>query len=398
MQGNGELRLLRATLNKYRLQNFIVPLKSVNFFEGKLNIFGNYRIKNRGSFESFFGKVKEGTVYRYKDPFGCKYIYFIMPGENDFVFLIGPFLTKAYTTEKVMEIAEKYSIDATSLSDIEDYLKSLPIVPESHYIFGMVEAYCELIWGDSFSVFDMQLEESYVLPQRNEEEEHTNTLFAYDFIEKRYSLESELMESVSKGQLHKAELLFSSIGDSSFEKRLSDPIRNLKNYCIIMNTLLRKAAQNGGVHPYYLDKQSGSFALKIENANSVAGIRELMGDMYRSYCMLVKKHATAKFSSPVAKTISIIDSDLSAPLSLSYLASTQGVSPSYLSSIFKKETGQTVTEHINSKRMEKAKGLLRSTHLQVQTVSQHCGILDVQYFTKLFKKYTGMTPLEYRKN
>ena len=46
--------------------------------------------------------------------------------------------------------------------------------------------------------------------------------------------------------------------------------------------------------------------------------------------------------------------------------------------------------------MNYAEYLLSSTSLQIQTVALHCGILDVHYFTKLFKKHTGKTPTEFR--
>lgn len=75
----------------------------------------------------------------------------------------------------------------------------------------------------------------------------------------------------------------------------------------------------------------------------------------------------------------------------------QNISSAYLSSIFKKETGQTVTEYVTVKRIEMAKRLLSNTNLQIQTVAQHCGILDVHYFSKLFKKHTGLTLKDYRK-
>jgi YesN/AraC family two-component response regulator len=94
----------------------------------------------------------------------------------------------------------------------------------------------------------------------------------------------------------------------------------------------------------------------------------------------------------------IIDSDLSAELSLHPLAAHQGISDGYLSMIFKKETGKTVSEYIREKRIQHAMHLLSTTHLQIQTIALHCGIMDVQYFSKIFKKQTGKTPLEYRKS
>ena len=79
------------------------------------------------------------------------------------------------------------------------------------------------------------------------------------------------------------------------------------------------------------------------------------------------------------------------------LPSETGISAGYLSAVFKKEMGKTLTDYVKEKRMQKARKLLETTHLQIQTVAGHCGIMDVQYFSKMFKKETGMTPQEYRK-
>ena len=96
------------------------------------------------------------------------------------------------------------------------------------------------------------------------------------------------------------------------------------------------------------------------------------------------------------KAIVFIHSDLSANLTLSILADTQNISAGYLSAVFKKETGKTVTQYITDERIKQAKHLLKTTRLQIQTIALHCGIVDVQYFSKIFKKSTGKTPKEYR--
>ena len=103
-----------------------------------------------------------------------------------------------------------------------------------------------------------------------------------------------------------------------------------------------------------------------------------------------------QYSSIVKKTILVIESDISAELSLNHLAQKQGISAGYLATIFKKETGKTVSEYIQDKRIDYAMHLLDTTHLQIQTVALHCGIMDVQYFSKIFKKKIGKTPKEYR--
>lgn len=163
-----------------------------------------------------------------------------------------------------------------------------------------------------------------------------------------------------------------------------------------MNTLLRKAAERGGVHPVYLDSASSTFAKQIEQLPRVEDASILMPEMFRTYCQLVRKHSMKDYSPLVQKAVACIEADLAGNLSLKTLSSALNISGSYLSTIFKKETGRTLTDYINRRRIEQAKHLLETTHLQVQTIAQHCGIMDVHYFSKVFKKLTSQTPKQYR--
>ena len=163
-----------------------------------------------------------------------------------------------------------------------------------------------------------------------------------------------------------------------------------------MNTLLRKAAEDGGVHPLYIDRASSGFALKIESIVDMKAIFDVMREMFSSYCRLVRRHSTGKYSVVVKNTVLMIDADISAELSLSALAESQGVTAGYLATVFKKETGKTVVAYIRERRISRAKYLLETTDLQVQTVAMHSGITDVQYFSRIFKKSTGKSPKEYR--
>ena len=96
------------------------------------------------------------------------------------------------------------------------------------------------------------------------------------------------------------------------------------------------------------------------------------------------------------KAVTYIETEPAADLHLQHLAHTLNLSAGYLSTLFHRETGKTVTEYVTHARMETAANLLRSTQLQIQTVAQHCGITDVNYFSKVFKKHFGMTMREWR--
>jgi AraC-like DNA-binding protein len=84
-------------------------------------------------------------------------------------------------------------------------------------------------------------------------------------------------------------------------------------------------------------------------------------------------------------------------LQMSQLASVAGLSTTYLSCLFRQETGSTVVDYIRNIRICKAKTLLRYADIPVTEVAWQCGYQDNSYFTREFKKASGCSPLEYRK-
>lgn len=300
-----------------------------------------------------------------------------------------------------MEVAEQFRVPAWRFSQMEEYYKNIPVVQNEIPLFSMITAFGEILWGDSaaFEVVDLNTEltgVSQVLPDGEENQGAEDMMLRMKLMETRYDYENELMEMVAQGQTHRAEVMMAGFSRRSFEQRLSDTLRNLKNYMIICNTLLRKAAERGGVHPIYLDSVSTDFAKKIEAIPNAEKGQGLIDDMVHTYSRLVRKHSTKHFSPIVQKAVACIESGLSNDLSLRALAAVLNVNASYLSALFRKETGQTLTEYVNEKRMQAGAHLLRTTRLQVQTIAQHCGISDVNYFSKIFKKQYGVTPKQFR--
>lgn len=344
--------------------------------------------------------IMSTTMYKIKDAFGLRYIYFLLPARKErTVLLIGPYVSEMPSVEWILKRLEQYGIAPGKERWLYEYFSSIPVISEGERTLDMINVLCERIWHTvSFTVVDMDAPETEH-PITQLTEQHSNldeAMISIKAIEKRYEFENELMDTVALGQVHKLGQLLTAFSEESFEARTSDRVRNSKNYLIIMNTLLRKAAERGGVHPIHIDKVSGGFARKIERIASVSEISELMAEMFRTYCQLVRSHATAGLSPVVQKTVLLIDEDLSADLSLSALAKALSVSAGYLSTVFKREMGKTVSEYVREVRVNYACHLLKSTDLQIQTVALHCGIMDVQYFSKLFKKETSMTPKEYR--
>ena len=345
-------------------------------------------------------QLEHNTIYKMTDTFLCTYLFLRLPQEERCVLLIGPYMTAQLSREQLLQEAERYCISPTRFRQLEAFYGGVPVISEESMLLSMVTAYADLIWGSSeaYTLTDMSEELTAAAPLslRSEPLSPDQALLDMQAMEQRYAYENELLKAVSQGLRHKAASMLGNLSHFAIEQRMADPVRNIKNYCIIMNTLLRKAAENGGVHPLYIDSVSSDFARRIELIGSTTAAGKMMDEMLTSYCRLVKKHALAQYSAPVRKTLACIDADLTGDLSLSALAEMQNISPGYLSTLFKKEMGQTLTDYVNSRRVEQAASMLRSGTLQVQTVAQYCGIPDVNYFSKLFKRYTGVSPKEFR--
>lgn len=83
-------------------------------------------------------------------------------------------------------------------------------------------------------------------------------------------------------------------------------------------------------------------------------------------------------------------------ISLDNIANQVHLSPSYLSRLFKKKTGENLSSYIQTMRIEQAKTLLRTTTLKTYEVGERVGISDPVYFSRIFKKLTGTKPKDYR--
>lgn len=89
--------------------------------------------------------------------------------------------------------------------------------------------------------------------------------------------------------------------------------------------------------------------------------------------------------------------NLSSDLSTSKIARELYLSSNYLSKLFRKETGKSVTEYINERRIQMAEQLLKSGTGPIQDIATHVGFYDVSYFCRQFKKITGISAQQYRK-
>ena len=196
----------------------------------------------------FLAGLAPRTVYKIGDAFRRSYLYLLLNHEGRReLLLIGPYLNKPLSDRELLEIGEKNGISPKSQRFLNESYAALPVLEETNPLFTVLDTFCERLWDTpTFAVTDGNLPTSDSPTTRSNDDGIDDTLLGMKTMEMRYQFENELMQAVTRGQIHKEAQLLAAFSEESFEHRLSDDLRNAKNYAIIMNTLLRKAAEQGG--------------------------------------------------------------------------------------------------------------------------------------------------------
>lgn len=231
----------------------------------------------------------------------------------------------------------------------------------------------------------------------------------HDIIERSYTFEEKYMLIIQNGDvsgMHKLLLDNGSLKEgndellSHIEHRLPhDRLRYRKNNCVILNTLSRTAARRGGLPSVHLHTISEKFAIMIEAATTIDYILyTLQPSIAIEYSEAVALFSTEGYSSSIKEVINYITSNLTVDITISELAERYHVSPSTLSRKFKDDTKMSISNYVNYQRIELAKYYFEKGEESITEVSYNTGYNDSSYFTKVFKRVTGILPTDYIKS
>ena len=176
-----------------------------------------------------------------------------------------------------------------------------------------------------------------------------------------------------------------------------DQLRQLRNLFIVTATLVSRAAIRGGMRQDDAFSLSDAYIQRVELLTSHSKILNLQYNMLLEFTEQVEKlrrgRHTTKLSLDVAN---YVRHHLSETISVEKMAGEFFLSRPYLSSKFRQETGQTLTDFILKEKTEEAKRLLRYSEKSLSAISAYLGFSSHGHFARVFKKYAGMTPGEYR--
>lgn len=216
-------------------------------------------------------------------------------------------------------------------------------------------------------------------------------------VELRYTASAVMTEAVKQGNLSLALRFIQRLHTIPLElMRSANTLRNAQNMCIILNTQLRHAMGDQGIHPYRLDQISGAIARQIELLKSEAAVHAYFAQILRQYCELAQEKHQQGLPAFSRLAVAYIHTHLPENLTVKAAAKAMLVNPDYLSARFRREVGIPFIAYVNRERVRQAAALLRRTELQVQQIASVVGYNHTSYFAKQFVRFQGVTPSDYR--
>lgn len=178
----------------------------------------------------------------------------------------------------------------------------------------------------------------------------------------------------------------------------SSYLRSKKNLAISSITVATRAAIDGGLHSEIAYTLSDIFIQRVEELNTPDEVAGLLENALCTFAERVSKVREQRYSKPVTACQNYIFNHLYQEISHGELAEAVKLNPNYLSVLFKKEVGLTVSEYIQKCRIEEAGNLLLNTDAPISEICSWLNFTDQSYFTKIFKKHTGVTPKQFKQN
>ena len=180
-------------------------------------------------------------------------------------------------------------------------------------------------------------------------------------------------------------------------KLSDDPLMNLRYHFVVTAAMITRFCMEGGMAMEEAFDLSDAYIQKMDRCTNLAEIVMLHDQMSLDYAgrmRLLKKHAAS--SKQVAEAIDYIYVHIMDRITVNDLASAVCISPTYLSRIFKQETGVSVSEYIRQRKIDLAKNLLRFSNRDLVDIANMLSYSSQSHFIQHFHSQVGMTPKTYR--
>ncbi len=307
------------------------------------------------------------------------------PG-NDLSLCIGPFSTNTPLDKDLNRQLRIYFASVKDREAVRGSIRMLPTLSEDSFFYI----------GQLLPI----LQGAQVPPQTSSQTgipadgvQTSDTLYRHP----PYFLEREITQSIADQDEKNALTVLSSINRLHRANLADDPLRSLKNSLICSCSLFARAAIAGGAMPDAAFSHSDACIRAIEEMYDMKRLADYEYAMVREFIHLVRHRREGGVSALVRSAIIFASEHLLEPITVQSIAARIYVNPSYLSSEFKQEIGESLSHYIRRKRIRYAERLLLEGKVKTADIAAICQFCSQSHFIQVFKKMKGLTPEQFRR-
>jgi AraC-like DNA-binding protein len=316
--------------------------------------------------------------------------------------VMGPSLDTLPTENGLRSLFNDVWIPASKHEAFVRYYETLPVVPLIDSVHASMQLFYMLyrepvdlaaIYTQSYSVRSEPVRVEHL--EKRLIQERMTAVMHHDPL-----IEAMIMQAIKEGNRDKVVQYSRELSKHGQFGLLSKTslVRSKKNLAIAGITLATRAAMEGGLDYETALTISDIYIQSLEEIRDSQAISLFLEESMAEFAGQVNLKKRRRYSKPINACLNFIQNHLYAEISLSILASSVGLHPNYLSTLFHKEVGRPLTDYIRDMKIEEAAKLLRLTDQSIIEVSASLHYHDQSYFTKIFKKVMGKTPKQYRRN
>ncbi len=236
---------------------------------------------------------------------------------------------------------------------------------------------------------------------------HTENLYQkkeYEYRNNSYEVENYLLNMVKRGDVEGVEDFINSIPAYHAGTVANDILRMNKNYIITTISLVTRAAIESGIPKAEAFALSDLYITKLEGLSSLSMIDSLTSEMVLDFTNRVKEHRKNSFypldiaglPAAITNCMSYIKANTNQKISVSSVSKELGYDRSYLSDLFSKTLGFSMSAYILRCKLEESKVLLAYTDKSLSEISNYLCFSSQSHFQLRFREAFHITPLKYR--
>lgn len=308
---------------------------------------------------------------------------------------MGPMCSEKRSAMKRRQLYESYGIDASSARSLPSFslseIRNMILLTNSALKNGNLGNEELMHLNQIISVGEKNFYTEQVSFVLKEEAENDDIAFRHSYYEERL-----LMQAIREGRAEDAIRLAENM-DRDTGRLSAAEYGHWRNLAIIGISLCTRAAIEGGISPEEGYRLSGYYIQKCDTTQDPAHLLHYRNRAIEDLTVRVRQHLEKpRGSGHVERCKDYVRKHYREKIYLEDVAEALGISPTYLSKLFRKETGQCLQDYINEERVFRAANLLIYSRLSLPEIAEYVHFPNQSYFGKIFKQVKHMTPKEYR--